>query len=218
MQAPEPGLTAEINVTPMIDVLLVLLVIFMLAPRTRTLVPVNVPPQRGPSGRGVPQIVLELRVDRSYAINGATTVKEELGRKLAQIYAGRPQKILFIRAEPGWRYGEVIEAADIARGAGVQVIGYVPHSDSARRPLSEEGRDPGAESLQQKGNRGPEGCRDENDHDPVVGREIDVDRIVDESDDGEAHKEEREDQRMQRPLLNEAEGRDESRHDRGDAC
>jgi len=70
--------------------------------------------------------VLELRADRSYAINGFRTVKEEMGRRLARIFAARPQKVLFIRAEPGWRYGEVIEAADIARGAGVQVIGYVP--------------------------------------------------------------------------------------------
>ncbi len=126
MKEPEHGLAAEINVTPMIDVLLVLLVIFMLIPRTRALVPVNVPPGRSPSGRHLPQIVLELRADRSYAINGFRTVKEELGRRLAQIFAARPQKVLFIRAEPGWRYGEVIEAADIARGAGVQVIGYVP--------------------------------------------------------------------------------------------
>ncbi|SRR6266550_2925337 len=128
MKEPDSGLTAEINVTPMIDVLLVLLVIFMLVPRNRALVPVNVPPERRPSGKQLPQIVLELRADRSYAINGSRTVKEDLGRRLAQIYAGRPQKVLLIRTEPGWRYGDVIEAADIARGAGVQVIGYVPRA------------------------------------------------------------------------------------------
>jgi len=126
MKEPEGGLTADINVTPMIDVLLVLLVIFMLMPQKRSLFPVNVPPERGPRGRHPPQIVLELGGDRSYAINGLRTGKEQLGQRLKEIYGGRPLKVLFIRTAPGWRYGEVIEAADIARGAGVQVIGYVP--------------------------------------------------------------------------------------------
>ena len=128
MKELERGLAAEINVTPMIDVLLVLLVIFMLVPRKRGVFDVNIPPDRGVSGTHLPQIVLELRADRSYAINGATIDKEELKQRLAEIYAERPLKLLFVRTEPGWRYGEVIEAADIGRGAGVQVIGYVPPS------------------------------------------------------------------------------------------
>jgi len=126
MKELERGLTADINVTPMIDVLLVLLVIFMLIPQKRTLFPVNIPPERGPSGKQPPQIVLELGADHSYAINGLRAAKEQLGQRLKQIYAGRPQKLLFIQTGPGWRYGEVIEAVDIARGAGVEVIGYVP--------------------------------------------------------------------------------------------
>lgn len=125
MKEPERGLAAAINVTPMIDVLLVLLVIFMLMPQKRALFSVNVPPQRVPSGKQSPQIVLDLGADRSYAINGLKTVKEDLGQHLAEIYAGRAQKLLFIRAGPGWRYRDVIEAVDIARGAGVQVIEYV---------------------------------------------------------------------------------------------
>ena len=122
----ERGLTSDINVTPMIDVLLALLVIFMLLPQKRFLMPVNVPPEHAPSGKQLPHIVLELRADHSYVLNGAAIAKPELGPRLAQIYAARPQKLLFIRAMPGWRYGEVIDAADIARGSGVQVIGYVP--------------------------------------------------------------------------------------------
>jgi biopolymer transport protein ExbD len=128
MKELEGGLAAGINVTPMIDVLLVLLVIFMLMPQKRTLLPVNVPPEQVPSSKQSPPIVLELGADRAYAINGVRTAKEEIGPHLAQIYAGRPQKLLLIRAGPGWRYGDVIEAVDIARGAGVQVIGYVPPS------------------------------------------------------------------------------------------
>ena len=128
MKESERGLAADINVTPMIDVLLVLLVIFMMVPRARPVLDLNVPPDRSPSGNPLPQIVLELRADRSYAINGTPIAKQDLGRRLKAIYAARPFKLLFIRTAPGWRYGEVIEAADTARGAGVEVIGYVPPS------------------------------------------------------------------------------------------
>ena len=129
MNVPERGLTAEINVTPLIDVLLVLLVVYLLVPLKRPVLDVNVPPDRSASGQDLPQIVLELRADRSYAVNGTTIRKEDLKRRLTAIYAARPLKLLFIKAGPGWRYGEVMAAADIALGAGVQVIGYVP-----RRP------------------------------------------------------------------------------------
>jgi len=120
------GLTPDINVTPMIDVLLVLLVIFMLLPQKRFLVPVDLPPEHPATGPQPPQIVLALGPDRSYSINGMRVSAAELKRRLTDIYTTRPHKLLFIRTTPGWRYGEVIEVVDIARGAGVQVIGYVP--------------------------------------------------------------------------------------------
>lgn len=126
MQQVERGLAGEINVTPLIDVLLVLLVIFILMPHRNIFLPVNVPPEDRPSGRQLPQLVLQLAPDHSYALNGATIPKGELERRLSELYAGRPQKLLFIRVLGNWRYREVIEAADMARGAGVQVIAYVP--------------------------------------------------------------------------------------------
>jgi len=126
MERLERGLAAEVNVTPLIDVLLVLLVIFMLIPRKRWLFPVNVPPEQPSSGQAMPQIVLQLEADHSYALNSTAVPKADLPRRLTEVYAGRPAKLLFIRVLGTWRYREVIEAADIARGAGVQVIGYVP--------------------------------------------------------------------------------------------
>jgi biopolymer transport protein TolR len=121
------GLVNEINVAPMIDVLLVLLVIFMLAQQVRLIVPVSVPPPERPNaGPQTPQIVLEQRSDRSYAVNGTTVAKADLGGRLAAVFEGRGSKLLYIRTAAGWKYGEVVEAADIARGAGVQVIGYMP--------------------------------------------------------------------------------------------
>ena len=122
-----PKLTNEINVAPMIDVLLVLLVVFMLSMTVWRVIPVNVPPpQSTPSRPHAPPIVLELRADHTYAINSSVVAHAELGARLAQIYRTRPDAALFIRSASDWRYGEVIEAADLARGAGVQVIGYMP--------------------------------------------------------------------------------------------
>jgi len=126
MKDIERGWAAEINVTPLIDVLLVLLVIFMLIPRRNIFVPVDVPPEHGSSGKQLPSLVLQLEPDHSFVLNGTTIPKAELERRLGEIYAERPQKLLFLRVLGTWRYGEVIEVADVARGAGVQVIGYVP--------------------------------------------------------------------------------------------
>jgi biopolymer transport protein ExbD len=70
--------------------------------------------------------VLDLQSTGAYDINGTVLPKAELGARLAQIFRDRPVKLLYIRAGAGWKYREVVEAADIARGAGVQVIGYVP--------------------------------------------------------------------------------------------
>ena len=119
-------INADINVTPMIDVMLVLLVIFILSMQLRSILPVNVPPpaeQRRPT-RPAPQVVLELRDDGSYAINGTTAPFEDLARRLRELSQGR--RLLFVRAAPHRRYGEVIRAIDLAKGAGWRVVGYMP--------------------------------------------------------------------------------------------
>ena len=124
------GLTSEINVTPMIDVLLVLLIIFMITqPMSRRAFDVQVPPeqrQQQQQQQQSAQIVLELRPDGSYAINNQPVQLTELDRSIHQIYDARPAKLLFIKAAPSRKYAEVVEAMDIARGAGVQVIGFTP--------------------------------------------------------------------------------------------
>jgi biopolymer transport protein TolR len=126
--ARRDGLEAEINVIPMIDVLLVLLVIFMLIPKDRSFFRVYVPPPepRRSLPNATPQIVLELRPDGSYAINGMVVPAHQLEARLAGVYTGRAAKLLFIRAAKSRRYREVIHAADVARGAGVEVIAYMP--------------------------------------------------------------------------------------------
>ena len=123
------GLSSEINVTPLIDVLLVLLIIFMITqPLSRKAFDVQVPPQQ--QTRQKPQqssqIVLELKGDGSYAINGQPYGLSQLEQALHQIYDPRPAKLLFIKAAPNRKYLDVMQAMDIAHGAGVQVIGFTP--------------------------------------------------------------------------------------------
>ena len=120
---------ADINVTPLIDVLLVLLIIFMITqPMSRKAFDVQVPPKQQTKSKTPPQaqIVLELRPDGSYAINGQPYQPSELDRAFHQIYDPRPAKLLFIKAASNRKYIDVMQAMDIAHGAGVQVIGFTP--------------------------------------------------------------------------------------------
>ena len=129
------GLTADINVTPMIDVLLVLLIIFMITlPLSRRDFWVQVPPEQKNQPKQKQQqsdqIVLDLRPDGSYAVNTQLVPLEGLDAKFHELYDQRPAKLLFIKAAPNRKYGDIVHAMDIARGAGVQVIGFTPSEAS----------------------------------------------------------------------------------------
>ena len=124
------GPSHDINVTPMIDVLLVLLIIFMITlPLSRRNFEVQVPPeqrQQQQQQQQSNQIVLELRADGSYAINNQPYALAQLDGALHEIFDPRPAKLLFIKTAPNRKYKDVVEAMDIATGAGVQVIGFTP--------------------------------------------------------------------------------------------
>jgi biopolymer transport protein ExbD len=121
-------ISAEPNVIPMIDILLVLLIIFMISlPLARMAIDVQVPPPitapaKGPST----QIVLEIAGDGSYSINGQPVPKEQLATQIHAIFDNRPAKLLFIKPSANRKYQEVIEVMDVARGAGIEVIGFTP--------------------------------------------------------------------------------------------
>jgi biopolymer transport protein TolR len=127
---PSGGLTNEINVTPMIDVLLVLLIIFMMViPMSRKAIDLQLPdptPDNTPSGPPPSQIVLEVLPGNTFKVNSQPIAKNDLPKRLKEIYDPRPDKIIFIKGDPAVKYSDVIYAMDVARGAGVKVIGATP--------------------------------------------------------------------------------------------
>jgi biopolymer transport protein ExbD len=115
---------AEPNVTPFLDVLLVLLIIFMYLSLTQQkIITAQLPDPVARPGASDPVIVLEVRPNASYAINTQPVSSRALGSRLRAIYAGRPTKTIIVRAAPGVRYQEVVTAVDVAKGAGVLAIG-----------------------------------------------------------------------------------------------
>ena len=126
----KPGeVSSEPNVVPMIDILLVLLIIFMITqPLSRMAMDVQVPPpeQTTTTQAANNQIVLELADNGSYAINGQPVPKDQLDTQIHAIFDPRPAKLLFIKAGANRLYQDVVEAMDVARGAGVQIIGLTP--------------------------------------------------------------------------------------------
>jgi len=123
------GLNSDPNLVPMIDVLLVLLVIFMIIiPMSRKALDVQLPDPTPSDKEAKPnpdQIVLEV-LPAGFALNKEPLTKENLYRRLKEVYDPRPDKIIFIKGDPQVIYQDVIFAMDQARGAGVKVIGVPP--------------------------------------------------------------------------------------------
>ena len=121
------GTLADINVTPMIDVLLVLLIIFMVVQQgMQRGLAVQVPPAT-PAAPGSPeQFVLEVRPGPEYPLNRQPIAPAALESRLREVFAPRGRRVVFVKGAEGLSYGQVVHALDAARAAGVQVVGVVP--------------------------------------------------------------------------------------------
>ena len=131
MRNDTSSLNRDINVTPFLDVLLVLIITFMAAMTTRKAMDAQLPVRCADTAcaGGENTIMLEVLADGGYRLNRRPVATGALLGTLRAAYAGRPEKVIQVAGHRGARYQSVLAAMDIAKTAGVKVIS-LPPSDS----------------------------------------------------------------------------------------
>jgi biopolymer transport protein ExbD len=124
------GAMADINMTPMIDVLLVLIIIFMvITPLTpkglETLVPQPPPPGVQANVQDQRTVVIVINKDKSMLINTEATDEAGLGPRLEEIFKTRAERVVFVKGDPDLEFQYVAKAIDIAKGAGIDKVGLM---------------------------------------------------------------------------------------------
>jgi biopolymer transport protein TolR len=128
------GAKSDINMTPMIDVLLVLIIIFMvITPLTpkglEAMVPQPPPPNSKPTEADQRTVVITINKDHSMLINQDAIDEAHLGQRLEEIFKTRAERLVFIKGDPDLEFSYVAKAIDIAHGASIDKVGLMTAKD-----------------------------------------------------------------------------------------
>jgi biopolymer transport protein TolR len=130
------GPKSDINMTPMIDVLLVLIIIFMvITPLTphglEALVPQPPPPNQKQNLSDLRTVVIVIEKDGSLKINQDPVTEDKLGDRLTEIFKTRAERVVFVNGDPDLEFAPVARAIDIAHGAGIDKVGLMTPKSEA---------------------------------------------------------------------------------------
>ena len=126
----QDGPKSDINMTPMIDVLLVLIIIFMvITPLTpkglEALVPQPPPPGQQANASDQRTVVIEIDAQHNFSVNTAPVQEKDLGQRLIDIFSTRAERVVFVKGDDNLEFRYVAEAIDIAHGAGIDKVGLM---------------------------------------------------------------------------------------------